>query len=195
MTISTQYSIKHRNNVQKYVKIPSEVCTRTHNSTLKNKKAPHRGRDTPPRSLRSLAGGFQQIWNAPVASLVQGKLSIARSLGQGNFVLLYQISYQYLISVVNKQYRTKEFISLGQEKTGCYIRYFVISDLFITSFHCTSLLFLDNEKRILTLCSWCVSSFIEILFSKNAMQLRRVLCNPLLKRITETMHCSGTMGC
>ena len=30
------------------MKIPSEVCTRTHNSTLKNKKASHRGRgDTP----------------------------------------------------------------------------------------------------------------------------------------------------
>ena len=58
------------------MKIPSEVCTRTHNSTLKNKKAPHRGRgDTPlpnpppppppPRALCSLAGGFQEIWNAP----------------------------------------------------------------------------------------------------------------------------------
>ena len=50
------------------------------------------------------------------------------------FCLLY-IRY-LVISVVNKQYKAKEFISLGLEKTVCYIRYFVISDLFISSFHC-----------------------------------------------------------
>ena len=30
----------------------------------------------------------------------------------------------------------KEINSLGPEKLVCYIRYFVISDLFISSFHC-----------------------------------------------------------
>ena len=43
----------------------------------------------------------------------------------------------FVISVVNKQYKTKEIHSLGPEKLVCYIRYFVISDLFISSFHCT----------------------------------------------------------
>ena len=42
----------------------------------------------------------------------------------------------FVISVVKKQYKTKEINSLGQEKLVCYIRYFVISDLFISSFHC-----------------------------------------------------------
>ena len=42
----------------------------------------------------------------------------------------------FVRSVVYKQYKTKQFISLGLEKTVCYIRYFVISDLFILSFYC-----------------------------------------------------------
>ena len=44
-----------------------------------------------------------------------------------------------VISLVNKQfYKTKEISSLGPEKLVCYIRYSVISDLFILSFHCIS---------------------------------------------------------
>ena len=43
----------------------------------------------------------------------------------------------FVISVVNKQYKTKEINSLGPENCLCYIRYFVISDLFISSFHCS----------------------------------------------------------
>ena len=98
MTISTQYSIKHRNNVQKYVKIPSEVCTRTHNSTLKNKKAPHRGEgDTPSHTLsplgwlRSLAGGFQEIWNTPcgISVYIMCGLVIKTTHSPRVLVLLY----------------------------------------------------------------------------------------------------------
>ena len=50
-------------------------------------------------------------------------------VGTMKFCLLYQI-FCY-ISVVYKQ-----FISLGPEKTVCYIRYLVISDLLILSFLC-----------------------------------------------------------
>ena len=100
MTISTQYSIKHRNNVQKYVKIPSEVhvCTKTHNSTLKNKKAHTVGGGTPPPtpspsgaslprawSLRSLAGGFQEIWNAPCG--ISAWLCYVKDQHENNFHL------------------------------------------------------------------------------------------------------------
>ena len=35
-------------------------------------------------------------------------------------------TFLFIISVVNKQYKTKEFILLGPEKLVCYIRYFVI---------------------------------------------------------------------
>ena len=55
-------------------------------------------------------------------------------MGPGNCVCY--IRY-LVISVVNKQYKTKEIISLGPEKTVCYIRYVVLSDLFISSFHCS----------------------------------------------------------
>ena len=81
-----------------------------------------------------------KIVTAPCTKLshlsIQGKLGITRSLGPGNFVCY--IRY-LVISVVNKQYKTKESILLGPEKTVCYIRYFVISDLFISSFHCMSM--------------------------------------------------------
>ena len=56
-------------------------------------------------------------------------------LGTKKFCLLSDI----VISVVHKQYKTKEINSLGPEKLVCllcYIRYFVISDLFISSFRC-----------------------------------------------------------
>ena len=66
---------------------------------------------------------------------IQWKLCITRSLGPRNCVCY--IRY-FVISVVNKQYKTKEINSVGPEKFVCYIRYFVISDLFISSFHCTS---------------------------------------------------------
>ena len=65
---------------------------------------------------------------------VQWKLGITRSLGPGHFVCY--IRY-FVISVANKQYKTKEINSLGPEKLVCYIRYFDISDLFTLSFHCT----------------------------------------------------------
>ena len=67
-------------------------------------------------------------------NFIQWKLCIMRFLGWRNFVCCY-IRY-LVISVVNKQYKTKEINSLGPEKLVCYIRYFVISDLFISSFHC-----------------------------------------------------------
>ena len=50
--------------------------------------------------------------------------------------LYNEVPLYFVISVVNKQYKTKEINSLGLEKLVCYIRYFVISDLFISSFHC-----------------------------------------------------------
>ena len=56
-----------------------------------------------------------------------------RSLGPKQFVLYNRY---FVISEVNKQYKTKEINSLGPEKLVCYIRYFVISVLLILSFHC-----------------------------------------------------------
>ena len=59
---------------------------------------------------------------------------ITRSFGPRNFVCF--IRY-FVVSLVNKQYKTKEINSLGPEKLVCYIRYFCytcISDLFISSF-------------------------------------------------------------
>ena len=57
---------------------------------------------------------------------VQGKLGgTTWSLGPGNFVCY--IRY-LVISAVNKQYKTKQIISVGWEKTVCYIRF---SNLFI----------------------------------------------------------------
>ena len=50
--------------------------------------------------------------------------------------LYNEVPLYFVISVVNKQYKTKEINSLALEKLVCYIRYFVISDLFISSFHC-----------------------------------------------------------
>ena len=64
---------------------------------------------------------------------IQWILGITRSLGPRNFVCY--IRY-FVISLVNKQYKTKEINSLGPEKLVCYIRNCVISDLFISSFHC-----------------------------------------------------------
>ena len=54
-------------------------------------------------------------------------------LGAENF--FGNIRY-FMISVVNKQYKTKEINSLGPKELVCFIRYFVISHLFISSFHC-----------------------------------------------------------
>ena len=50
--------------------------------------------------------------------LIQWKLSIARSLEPRNFVCY--IRY-FVISVVNKQYKTKEINSLGLQNLVCYI--------------------------------------------------------------------------
>ena len=41
------------------------------------------------------------------------------------------------MSVVNKQYKTKEINSLGPEKLICYISGILLLDLLISSFHCT----------------------------------------------------------
>ena len=56
-------------------------------------------------------------------------------LGTEKFCLLYQI-FCYISS--QKHYKTKKMYSLGLEKLVCYIRYCVISDLFISSFHCST---------------------------------------------------------
>ena len=40
--------------------------------------------------------------------------------------ILWDSDFMFVISVVNKQYKTKEIHSLGPEKFVCYIRYFVI---------------------------------------------------------------------
>ena len=61
--------------------------------------------------------------NSTRASHITGKTQYNEILGTRKFCLLYQIS---CLSVVYKQYKTKEIISLGLEKTVCYIRYFVI---------------------------------------------------------------------
>ena len=64
--------------------------------------------------------------------------SITRSLGLGNFVCYNKY---FVISAVKKQYKTKQFHSLGPEKIVllyhiiCYITYFVN----ILSFHCNIL--------------------------------------------------------
>ena len=42
--------------------------------------------------------------------------------------------------------QTKEINSLGLDKLVCYIRYFVKSDLFISSFHCSSFGQLDGHS-------------------------------------------------
>ena len=76
----------------------------------------------------------QSLWNAMHSTVETWYNNI---LGTRNFVCY--IKY-FVISVVNKQYNTKESNSLGPEKLLCYIRYFVISDLFILSFHCIVLL-------------------------------------------------------
>ena len=56
---------------------------------------------------------------------------ITRSVGSWDQAILFVISDIFLYQLSKK----KEIISLGPEKTVCYIRYFVISDLFISSFH------------------------------------------------------------
>ena len=68
-----------------------------------------------------------------MTKILQWKLSITRSLGPRKFALY--IRY-FVISVANKQYKTKEMNSLGPEKLAWSIRYFIISDLFTSSFHC-----------------------------------------------------------
>ena len=59
---------------------------------------------------------------------IQWKLGITRSLGPIDFV--WYIRY-FVISVVNKQYKTKEINSLGPEKLVCYVRYVVISGILL----------------------------------------------------------------
>ena len=65
---------------------------------------------------------------------------LTRSLGPRNFVCYIRLNF-FFISVVNKEYKIKKINSLGLEKLlklVCYIRYFVISDLFVSNYHCTS---------------------------------------------------------
>ena len=56
----------------------------------------------------------------------------------------------FLVSVAYKQYKTKQFISLGPEKTACEVRYLVISDLFISSFHYSAILNICNANYTTT---------------------------------------------
>ena len=68
---------------------------------------------------------------------MQGKLGITRSLGPGNFVCY--IRY-LVISVVNKQLiQSKGNYFIGTGENNLLYQVFVISDLFILSFHCSSL--------------------------------------------------------
>ena len=83
---------------------------------------------------------FHCTSSAAARVILQWKLSITRSLGPRKCVYFRY----FVISVVNKQYKTKEINSLGPEKLVCYIRYFVISDLFISSFHCNKIAFISQ---------------------------------------------------
>ena len=57
------------------------------------------------------------------------------------------------MSVVNKQYKTKEINSLGLEILVCYIGYFVISDLFILSFCHIEITVINNNNNSIYLYS------------------------------------------
>ena len=71
MTISTQYSIKHRIMCRNMWKYPLKYAPETHNSTLKNKKAPRRVRgDTPLGRFAPSQEVFRKFGMLPVASLV-----------------------------------------------------------------------------------------------------------------------------
>ena len=63
--------------------------------------------------------------HVPVQCTVETQYLRTRSLGPINFVC-YIMRY-FVISVVNKQYKTEEIYSLGPEKLVRYIRYFVIN--------------------------------------------------------------------
>ena len=81
----------------------------------------------------ALHEGMTTVLGIFKSTYIQWKLGITRPLGRGHFVCY--IRY-FVISVVNKQHKTKEIHSLGLEKFVCYISSGVISDLFISSFHC-----------------------------------------------------------
>ena len=69
---------------------------------------------------------------------IQWKLGITRSLEMGFFFFFFFCYIRYfVISVVNKQYKTKQFNSLVHGKIVCNIRYFATSDQFISSFQYT----------------------------------------------------------
>ena len=59
------------------------------------------------------------------------------------FCLLYQI-FCYISSVQTIQNKVINFIGTGEKV--CYIRYFVISDLSISSFHCTVLKNIEKDE-------------------------------------------------
>ena len=75
--------------------------------------------------LRRLGYSWTSVIRPPVIriSLLQWKLGITKSLGPRICVCYMYIRY-FVISAVNKQYKTKEMNSLGPEKyqVFCYIR-------------------------------------------------------------------------
>ena len=62
--------------------------------------------------------------------VMMGEFQNNEILGTMKFCLLYQIICCYISSL-----KTKQLFHLDR-RTVCHIRYFVISDLFIPSFHC-----------------------------------------------------------
>ena len=51
-------------------------------------------------------------------------------IGTWRFCFLYQVS-SYILSVVNKQYKTKQFDFILIGEIACYLMYFIIAELFI----------------------------------------------------------------
>ena len=72
---------------------------------------------------------------------------------------LYQI---FVISEANKQYKTKDINSLGPEKLVGYTRYFVISDLFIMSFHCMNM---QKKPRRITILVLYIKTYMYSVIS------------------------------
>ena len=81
---------------------------------------------------------MEMVWGRDVSYFTfQGSTVETRynkSFGRGHFVC-YIRYFAISVSVVDKQYKTKQMYSLGLENIVSNIRHF-ISDLFTWSFHC-----------------------------------------------------------